>query len=199
MSESFAEYAKTIANEAATTLKQHGYRKKRNGFNRSLQNGLIHQISVFSVGAYSIHHGQGYFHAGCFVPEAELYRQNGSNPKWVNDYDCAIRGTIAGHGEAYFSLPSLARRPVEVSALVDECLNALAPVESYEGIAAWEAQKGPLRFETPKPIVMACLHFADGERERASQVIREYLEAVGDSHPGHTAHVKTWAEKNQLL
>ena len=126
---SFAEETKKIAAVLAETLKPLGFRKRRNGFNRRLDCGLIHQLSIFSVGAYSIDHGKFYLHAGCYIPEAELYRKNVHGPNWVNDYHCAIRGSFP---KAYLNIRKVAADPIRDAWIADMESQGLPGQELYD-------------------------------------------------------------------
>ena len=197
---SFAEETKKIAAVLAETLKPLGFRKRRNGFNRRLDCGLIHQLSIFSVGAYSIDHGKFYLHAGCYIPEAELYRKNVHGPNWVNDYHCAIRGSFP---KAYLNIRKVAADPALISPHLDAALKALAAIEDYDSIiqaapdmGGGTSEDGALRFETPQPLVKTCILLARSDRDGASKTLRDYLDRLGAEatpHRGHIEVVSEWA------
>ena len=186
-------------------LKPLGFKKRRNGFNKRLDNGLIHQISIFSVGAYSIDHGKFYIHAGCYVPEAELYRKNVTEPKWVTDALCTVRGSFP---ESCLSLSKVATNLDTLTPHVDDVLEALASFDSYDcitedtNIADQLSPEKSLWFETPQPIVKACIQFAREDAEGASRTIKQYLavnKAAEEPHLAHIEVVAEWAEEMGLL
>jgi hypothetical protein len=210
---SFAEDTKKIASFMAQTLKPLGYKKQRNSFNRRLENGLIHQLSIFSVGAYSADHGKFYVHAGCYVPEAELYRKNVTEPKWVPDYLCAIRGQFPRN---YLSIRTVAANLELIVAHLNTALEMLTLFESYDPMLDVTPQSGrfdvekPLAasenthffFETPKPLLAACILVARGDDEEASKTLQNYLavlEAEEIPHLGHIEAVSDWAIEMGLL
>lgn len=202
---SFSEDAKTISVFMGQRLKPLGFKKRRNGFNRRFDNGLIHQISIFSVGAYSIDHGNFYIHAGCYVPEAELYRKNVNEPKWVTDALCTVRGSFP---ESYLSLSKVAANLDMLNPHADDVLEALASFDGYDGImgetniADQFSPKKSLWFETPQPIVKACIQITREDAEGASRTIKQYLaakKAAEKPHLGHIEVVTEWAEELRLL
>lgn len=192
----------------AQRLKPLGFKKRRNGFNRRLDNGLIHQLSILSAGAYSIDHGKFYIHAGCYVPEAEMYRKNVTDPKWITDALCTIRGSFP---ESYLNLLSLkkaAENPDILTPFIDDALEALSSYNNYIGITgntcvADQLQpKKPLWFETPQPLVKACVQIKREDLEGASKTVQSYLTAqmeAKDPHLGHIEFVSEWAEELGLL
>ena len=201
---SLAENTNTIAAFMAKMLKPLGYKKRRNGFNRRLDNGLIHQLSIFSVAAHSIDHGKFYVHAGCYIPEAELYRNNGTNPKWVPDYLCAIRGQFPKH---YLKTRAVAANLDLITPHLHSALNALAQFDTYDPITcdmtktSDASEDATLFFETPQPIVKVCILLARGDKENANTTLQHYLavlKAKQDPHLGHIDIVSQWAKKMQL-
>ncbi len=202
-SPSFADDTKKIAAFLAETTRPLGFRKRRNGFNRRLDNGLIQQLSIFSVGAYSIDHGKFYLHAGCYVPEAELYRKHVSDPDWVNDYHCAIRG---GFPENYVSIRTIAADLAAISPHLTAALDALTAFDDYDKILGFAAPQGAvnglsLRFETPQPLVKACILLARSDRDGASKTVQDYLDwlnAKETPHRGHIEVVTEWAAEMGL-
>ena len=202
---SYSEHAKTISTFLGQRLKPLGFKKRRNGFNSRFDNGLIHQISIFCVGAYSIDHGKFYIHAGCYVPEAELYRKNVTDPNWVNDALCAVRGSFP---ESYLSLSKVAANLDMLTPYANDVLEALASFDSYDqimgetDIASHFSPQKTLWFETPQPIVKACILVAREDAEGASRTIKKYLadrKAEEEPHLGHIEVVTGWAEELRLL
>jgi hypothetical protein len=209
---SFAEDTKKIGAFMAQTLKPLGYKKRRNCFNRRLVNGLIHQLSIFSVGAYSIDHGKFYVHAGCYIPEAELYRNNVINPKWVPDYLCAIRGHFPMR---YLKIRAVAADLDLIAPHLNRALDALARFDTYDPITS-DTTKGAhfdltkrtvaledatLYFETPQPLVKVCILLAKGDSAEASTTLQHYLavlQAKENPHLGHIEIVSKWATEMEL-
>jgi hypothetical protein len=210
---SFAEDTKKIAAFMAQTLKPLGYKKRRNSFNLRLENGLIHQLSIFSVGAYSCDHGKFYVHAGCYIPEAELYRKNVIDPKWVPDYLCAVRGQFP---QNYQNIRTVAANLDLIVPHLNTALEMLALFESYDPILDVTPLSGRFEveaslatsdnthvfFETPKPLLAACILIARGDGERASMTLQNYiavLKAEKRPHLGHIEAVSGWAKEMGLL
>lgn len=214
---SFAEDTKIIVAFMAQTLKPLGYKKRRNCFNRRLENGLIQQLSIFSVGAYSIDHGKFYVHAGCYIPEVELYTNNTIDPKWVPDYLCAIRGCFPMH---YLKIREVAADLDSLTPYLHRALDALAQFDTYDPITSYTTtsyttksahvdltkrtlalEDAAVYFETPQPLVKVCILLARGDRAEASTTLQHYLAALqakDDPHLGHINIVSEWATNMQL-
>lgn len=202
---SFSDNAKTISTFMAQRLKPLGFRKRRNGFNRKLDSGLIHQLSIFSVGAYSIDHGKFYIHAGCYVPEVELYRRNVTDPKWITDALCTIRGNFP---ESYLGLSNVVTNFDTLTPFIDDALEALASFSCYSDIMSGTSvanklpPQNPLCFEIPQPIVKACIQISREDLDGASRTIQHYLAAKRAAeflHLGHIEVVSEWAEEMGLM
>ncbi len=202
---SFSEQTKQISSHIATTLKPLGYRKRRNGFNRRLDNGLIHQISLFTVGAYSIDHGKFYIHAGCYVPEAELFLKNAQNPKWVIDAICTIRGSFPDtqqDGHAYLSICKIAADPEQADPYLSRALASLSHFETYDQILNAAVYAPPFDFSRPPlALVQACILIDRKDLSGATAILEMYLagcEAEPQPHRGHIDFVASWAKSNGL-
>lgn len=196
---SFADDTKKISAFMTQTLKPLGYKKRRNSFNRRLGNGLIHQLSIFSVGAYSIDHGKFYIHAGCYVPEAELFRKNAVEPKWVPDYLCAIRGHFP---KDYLGIREVAADLDLINPHLEEALQALARVDQYDHVTSITTMDRrasslkPLYFETPQPLVKTCILLSRANREEAAKTLECYIKALRAEKPPHLGHIEVvskWA------
>ena len=196
---SFSDDAKTIAAFMAQTLRPLGFKKRRNGFNRRLENGFIHQLSIFSVGAYSIDHGEFYVHAGCYIPEAELFRRNVIDPEWISDALCTIRGQFP---KSYLSLREVAANPGLITPHLNDAIEALGTFDHYDNVLGGTAAPGqpfatePLYFETPQPVVKACILLSRADREGATVTLQRYLADLNAEESPHFDHidvVSKWA------
>ncbi len=194
-----SEDAKVISAFMAQRLKALGFKKRGNGFNRRLENGLIHQLSIFTVGACSCDYGKFYVHAGCYVPEAELYRKHVTSPNWVTDSLCSIRGSFP---KTYLSVREVAANLDSLTSHLDDALEALAYFNHYDSItgdtrvASQSPPKEPLMFETPQPLVKASIQLARADREEAAATLQQYLAALMSKENPHKRHidvVSKWA------
>lgn len=194
---SFSEEAKKISASMGQRLKPLGFKKRSNSFNRRLENGLVHQVSIFSVGAYSIDHGKFYIHAGCYVPEAELYLQNAADPNWVTDALCTIRG---GFPKDYLSLRKVAADLDLLSPHLEDALEALDCVSTYNqimgekksGLQSTEFEK--FTFGTPRPLVTACILIARKDAQEALKTIQQYLATLKASKCAQLGHIEVVSE-----
>lgn len=190
---SFADETKKISAFMAQTLKPLGFKKRRNSFNRRLGNSLVHQLSIFSVGAYSIDHGKFYIHAGCYIPEAELYRKNAIEPKWVPDYLCAIRGHFP---ENYLSITKVAANLDLIKPHLEKALQALARVDQYNHVTSITltdrraSPLEPLYFETPQPLVKACILLSQANKKEAARTLESYIEILKAEKNPHLLHIE---------
>ena len=83
-----------IQSEVHKELREHGFRKQRRTFNRSLESGLIHVIN-FQMGRRSLS-GKFTINLGIYIPEIYrlLWFWNEDEPKFVDHGDCEIEKRI---------------------------------------------------------------------------------------------------------
>ena len=198
--------ARNIVTHISPSLKTAGFRKQRNGFNRRLENGLIHQFSLFLIPAHSFYHGKFYFHAGCYVPQAELYRKNVTDPKWVPDSLCCIRGLFldeVAEREEYLDVKAFSETPSKANTYVENALDALSRLSDPMRIFSGDEEIDPFHFETPRELVLCCLLIGQGKLKRARTTLLTYLETVEKKEMQnrftHISHVQEWATQQGLL
>lgn len=182
---------KGLANAIAPTMKAAGYRKRGKNFNRTLANGLIHEVSLYQLGAWSSLHGEFRLEFGCFVPEAELYRMNKPPESWKANYYCSIRGFLPGNSTwAISTSPKTVER---VSQAVSDALNVLDTLSDKTTLVANGLSRTELLFDTPPDILSACLLYADGEKQDALKIVNGRI-ADETISSGHRDHIAEWRD-----
>lgn len=84
-------------------LKQAGFRKRRHGFNRAADDGLVHMVHFWMApkeppawtevpGLRERRYGSFRVDFGVHVPE--MTRNGAPRGSWINDYDCQLRETV---------------------------------------------------------------------------------------------------------
>ena len=201
---SYTPYAKTIVDHIAPKLKAAGFRKRRHRFNRALDDGLIHEFSLYLLSADSSGHGTGYFHAGCYVPAAELYERNGTDPKWVTSARCCIRDMFNNDPKAAwpgnFYVTAMAKDPSKADVHVERALKFLDGISTLEQIMAIDPTAHKQGIGTPLGIVQSCIAFDQGERGQAKELLSQYLAAARTrGSDSHTEFIEDWAKEQGLL
>lgn len=184
-------------------LKEQGFRKRRNSFNRETEPGLVHVVA-FQMGRYELYGEQhdpfrgeyGRFWLACGVWVEEIHRGlNGwAVPAFLTEAECELRQ------DAY----RLAPAPQDGwylgddrDSLVDEVQSVLTgSVLPYldrlatrdELLAGWERDSTSVPL-TRGRLAAALIHLERGDRPRAERLVREHLER-GGIHPSHAAWVR---------
>jgi hypothetical protein len=92
-----------IVADHAPMLKQAGFRKRRHGFNRAENDGLVHLVHFWMApkeppawtevpGLRERRYGSFRIDFGVYVPE--MTRKGTPRGSWINDYDCQLRETV---------------------------------------------------------------------------------------------------------
>lgn len=92
-----------IVADHAPMLKENGFRKRRFGFNRAVDDGLIHMVHFWMApkeppawtevpGLRERRYGSFRLDFGVYVPE--MARMGTPRSSWVNDYNCQLRETV---------------------------------------------------------------------------------------------------------
>jgi len=182
---------KELASAIAPTMKAAGFRKRGKNFNRTLTNGLIHEVSLYQLGAWSSLHGQFRLEFGCFVPEAELYRMNKPPESWKANYFCSIRGFLPDNSSWVISTSS---KTVErVSKAASDALKVLDTLSNRSTLVANGLSRTELFFDTPPDILSACLLYSDGKKDDALKLVND-LVADETISSGHRDHVAEWRD-----
>lgn len=191
---SSASFAKVIVDHIAPTLKDAGFRKQRNAFNRQLENGLIHHFSLRLMSATGSLHGKFCFEAGCYVPAAERYSATDADPKKISISNCCILGHFVKKAPAgeyiYLDAKLHANDLTRPEPYVAAALDALERVRTYEQIMSNDHDIAPLHFSTPKGIVQCCVTLDRGDQADARQILADYLESCAGREKRHLGHEK---------
>lgn len=208
---SYGPEMKAIAAHFAPLLKEAGFRKRRNSFNRRFEDGITHQFGFFQIGAYSIGHGSFHLHFGVHVPEKSLYDGNPVPKDWVIDADCCIRLSIGPNSPMNYhhAWPITATGEVLSDVLrgIDEGLRTLSRYRSRDAILAATSEpetpnrdlKSMFFFEPPLGILKTCILLRDAQTEAAGREIAGYLKKAESEHADHAAHVAQWARSQGIL
>jgi len=201
-----AKAMRQIVQDTVPLFKDAGFRKRRHGFNREVQAGMVHVVS-FQMGPYEPPgadeippfrinlYGKFAVNLGVYVPE--MVFENWQVPKgWVNETQCQLRKRLgelvtAGASDLWWSLdePSAASSDVADALSVHGLpwlerflsrADLLREFRSEGRFALGMAPRGPLE--------IAWL-LADSDRATAESVVREYLRE--DLSPPH----REWLQK----
>lgn len=196
-------------------LKESGFRKRRNAFNRSDEEGVVQVVSFqmgakLPPGASEIPglrpdlHGLFTVNFGVAIEEAWL-ASPGSKvgfPGFVNDYDCEIRlrlGDILGERRDLWWSLDLSQTAVDSigDSITDSGLGWLADRGTRSGILSiWDREGlGALPMPTPIPIVMVLRHL--GREPRAVDLFNSYYDSITD-HPSHRQYLREFAESQAI-
>lgn len=196
-------------------LKQREFRKRRNAFNRSAEEGIVQVIS-FQMGAKLPPgtrpipglrpdlHGRFTVNLGVAIEEAWIVRLGSKDgfAGFVNDYDCEIRtrlGRILGAAEDTWWSLDAPRDAVDSvgDSIVGPGLGWLTDRGTRSGILSiWERQGlSALPMPTPIPIVMMLRHL--GRETRAIDLFNSYYDSITD-HPSHKQYLRELAESQAI-
>ena len=92
-----------IVADHAPLLKRSGFRKRRHGFNRAADDGLVHMVHFWMApkeppawtevpGLRERRYGSFRIDFGVYVPG--MTRNGTPRSSWINDYDCQLRETV---------------------------------------------------------------------------------------------------------
>ena len=189
-------------------LRESGFTKRRNTFNRETEPGLVHVIA-FQMGRYELYgeqhdpftgeYGRFWLALGVYVAEvAELLGGSGRQPEFIVEPQCELRvqaDSVSSAPRAGWYLGE------EHDALVEEARTALTGgVLPYLDrlttrdalLAAWD--RDPLDVPlTRDKLAAAAVELGRGRRERGFELVREHL-ADGNFHPRHA----DWVRANVL-
>jgi hypothetical protein len=187
-------------------LKEKGFKRKGNSFNRVTEDGLVHVIGFQSGLSVSPEYGTFVINFGVFVPE--VFALFGHKPKeFIYDYYCeyALRRRIAaGHStnergisnEIWFSLSDEPMKTVDtlVPLIEQECSEFFNKLESREQVIEFLRAKHK---SSNDRIVLAMILLNKGNKEEAMALLKEqYDHAV--EHKGHGEYLIELAQRLEL-
>lgn len=211
----YADAMTDIVARIHPALKESGFRKRRNAFNRSDEEGVVQVISFqmgakLPPGASAIPglrpdlHGQFTVNFGVAIEEAWMASMGSKDgfSGFVNDYDCEVRlrlGDILGETtDLWWSLdlPPTAVDSICAS-ITDSGLGWLADRGTRSGILSIYEREGlgALPMPTPIPIVMLLIHL--GQEPRAVELFNSYYNSITD-HPSHRHYLRELAESQAI-
>ncbi|MGA0568376.1 DUF4304 domain-containing protein [Rathayibacter sp. KR2-224] len=204
------ELAKSISLALHNVLKPAGFRKRANSFNRSVQDGLVHHVSV-QLGSFDPSgkhavpglvpdlYGRYRVNLGVYVPE--MNRTASPRSTWINDYNCQLRwglgDFVPGNFDQWWDLRDRLSVEEVSRVLAADALPHLDQFDSAERVlAAWE-EHGPRGFGpiTPKAAALdvADLLIARNQRNDAERLLKSYVDEVSRAdHAGHKEYLRKY-------
>lgn len=196
----YAQAMQQIVRDTMPLLKAAGFRKRRHGFNRRVEAGMVHVVS-FQMGPYEPPgteeippfridlYGRFAVNLGIYV--AEMVLEDWQVPKeWVNEAQCQLRkrlGELVTDGASdlwwFLDEPSAASSDV-ADALSEFGLPWLDRFLTRADLLREWRSKGPLALGmSPRGPIEIAWMLADSDRQAAESLIRTYL--AEDLAPGH--------------
>lgn len=175
------EAMRVIISAVHPYLKDAGFRKRRHGFNRAVEEDLIHVVH-FQRGQKPGLYDLFTINLGVFLPEAfVLMRPDWKTPAFINEFDCQIRqriGFVIGDRDTWWDLET-----EEPHDLADAMRDDIMPAA-----LDWLDERAPSRSSlldfyerNPQPwslIALAVVAAERGEHDRASRFMQTELERI---------------------
>jgi hypothetical protein len=215
MSTEAAAAMKNIVAQVAPMLKDAGFRRRRHGFHRRTEDGLI-DVVHFQMGPYEPPgtveippyrrnlYGRFTINLAIFCHDMPTFGPPGRKYDWINEYSCHLRKRIGNlmpdERDIWWPLEdeSFAAR-VSIATLTDYGLPWLDRYPTRASIL--EAFRRGEQIEmgmAPRAAVdIAALLLAIGERAEARSVLVEHLRRA-DFHPSHRPVVLNYAAEQGL-
>jgi hypothetical protein len=194
-----------VAGELKPLLQAHGFRKRRNTFNRETEPGLVHVVS-FSMGRYELYgelhdpfsgeYGFYWILWGVHVEEIARRLRGDSALDFVTEPHCELRLHSAYRDEApregWYLGEELELLVADATAFLEgTVLPYLDRLPSRDAIVReWERAPESVPF-TRRGLAIAMLELERGNVDRAVDLVRQHLQD-GDYHPSH----RDWVMKN---
>jgi hypothetical protein len=186
MATEHAEKMAAAVKAVAPTLRDDGFRKQRNTFNREPEPGLVQALG-FQLGEYlpGDLHGRFTVNLGLWFEEAEDPR-----PRFVQTMHCHLKHRIGflldERADTWWSVN---RPDAELASLVRELtlgralpfLDRLANREAV--LAAWHGRDPDVPRHAIAPFSIAAIHAGRGETDEAERVLVRELRELGPRHP----------------
>ena len=211
---SYATTLTTVLSEIQKrVLKEKGFKKKGNVFNRTTTDGLIQTIAfqsgsyapfavdVPSMGFYpNSFYGKFTVNFGVFVPEvAHLLEKREAS--FIHEYHCewALRGRIGGEStdkEIWLSLSDVPTTTVEalIPILEQYCFAFLDKLESREQVVAYLKTRSK---SSNDRVVLAMILLNQEKKAEAVALLKEQYQASED-HKGHREYLINLANRLEL-
>jgi hypothetical protein len=213
MSTEAANAMKNVVAEVAPMLKDAGFRKRRHGFNRRTEDGLIHVIH-FQMGPFdppgtteippfrSNLYGRFTINLGVFCHDMPTSGPPGKKYQWINEYSCHLRkriGALLPSGDIWWPLDdeSFAAQASQAT-LINHGLPWLDRYATRDGIleAFRRGDRRDLGMPPRAPLDITALLLATGHRAEARIVLQDYLRT--DINSAHRQVVLQYAADHGL-
>jgi hypothetical protein len=183
-------------------LKEQGFRKRRNAFNRETEPGLVHVVA-FQMGRYELYgeqhdpfqdeYGRFWLSFGVWLAEVHRGLNQWSVPAFLTEPECELRQDAYRVGPApkdgWYLGDDRDSLVEQVRTVLTEAvlpyLDRLATRD--ELLAAWERDPRAVPL-TRGRLAVALIHLERGDRRRAQALVREHLD--GQIHPSHAKWVR---------
>ncbi|MEM7743474.1 MAG: DUF4304 domain-containing protein [Pseudomonadota bacterium] len=213
MTSSFVEALKGIVGHFGPTMKRNGFKKRRNTFNRTEQDQLVHVVSFCSLPAYSIGHGSFHLEFGVYVPAARIYTGNPDPRSWVSAPYCSMRAKIGPQSQFNFHhswpIDDCSKVLMEVSAAIERGLAFLSLLRSHEDILCFDESEldrfcqfgSDFGLGDRLEILRTCIQLQTNQRLEAQETLIDYLNTCTSEEPRiihHVTHVRKWAKTVNL-
>lgn len=194
----------------AKSLRGIGFKKRRYGFNRPLDSGLVQVVHFWQApkeppawtevpGLRERRYGTFRQDFGVYVPE--MNRSHVPRSEWINQYDCSVRATIGQlvTGEwkdLWWDLDAPDAEGVARDALSDFGLPWLDSFPDQESIvSAYRSGGIAALWGTPAtPLDIATLLANLGRDGEARVVVESYV--VKPVHVGHAEYLRGWLNRS---
>jgi hypothetical protein len=191
-----------VVGELKPLLRAHGFRKRRNTFNRETEPGLVHVVTL-AMGRYELYgephdpfsgeYGFYWILWGVYLEEIGRRLRGDSARDFVTEAHCELR-LHSGHRdeaprEGWYLGEELELLAADATAFLEETvLPYLDRLRSRDAIVReWERAPESVPF-TRRGLAIAMLELERGNVDRAVDLVSEYLRK-GDFHPSHRGWV----------
>jgi hypothetical protein len=194
-----------IVRECSPLLKQHGFRKRRYGFNRATSDGLVQVVHFWMApfepsawtevpGLRERRYGGFRLDFGVWVPAMD--RSGSPRTEWVNEYNCNLRATIGrlinpeSWADFWWDLQREDAAQVAENALLELGLPWLDRFGSKEDILAAFGAEGAIAIglSPAGALDIADLYASLGRDDDARRTLEDYVSSpVRGNHAGYLA------------
>jgi hypothetical protein len=201
------DIAKSIGAVLGIPLKAAGFRKRANSFNRLVDDGLVHVVSI-QLGPYDpsgIHAVPGLvpdlygrFRVNLAVHVPAMSRRGTPRSSWINDYNCELRWGLGyfmpGSFDRWWDLRDRLALDEVTEVLTDHALPHLDGFPDSDSVLSAYRDRGASAFGPIAPdsvaLDVADLLLARGQRDEAARLLATYVSKVASTdHDWHKGYL----------